>query len=83
MAKNIFYFLAFAAIAAILNAIMFPGYMEGPYAEGVGKALVCWGIGYIFTYSVKNRRSEWLFGSSVIILVFFLVIQPALIGGFN
>jgi hypothetical protein len=78
LAKNSLTFVAFAAIAAILNAIVFPGPLEGPYAEGVGKAVACWGVAYLVTWAAKKNRSAWLFGVSILILVFMLFVQPSL-----
>jgi NADH:ubiquinone oxidoreductase subunit 3 (subunit A) len=71
-------FVVFAIIAAILNAIVFPGPLESPYAEGVGKAVACWGIAYLITWAVKKNRSAWVFGVSMFILIFMLFVQPGL-----
>jgi hypothetical protein len=79
LVKNSLAFVAFAVIAAILNAIVFPGPLESPYAEGVGTAVGCWGIAYLVTWSAKKDRSTWLFGVSMIVLVFMVFVQPSLI----
>jgi len=76
--KNSLAFVVFAIIAAILNAIVFPGPLESPYAEGVGKAVACWGIAYLITWAAKKNRSAWLFGVSMFILIFMLFVQPGL-----
>ena len=76
--KNSLAFVVFAIIAAILNAIVFPGPLESPYAEGVGKAAACWGIAYLITWAAKKNRSAWLFGVSMFILIFMLFVQPGL-----
>jgi hypothetical protein len=78
LVKNSLAFLVFAIIAAILNAIVFPGPLESPYAEGVGKALAAWGTAYLITWSVRRNRSAWLFGVSIVVLVFVLFVQPSL-----
>ena len=78
LVKNSLAFVAFAVIAAILNAIVFPGPLESPYAEGVGKAVACWGLAYLVTWAAKKNRSTWLFGVSMLILVFMLFVQPGL-----
>lgn len=76
--KNALAFVVFAIIAAILNAIVFPGPLEQPYAEGVGKAVACWGLAYLITWATKRNRSTWLFGVSMLILIFMLFVQPGL-----
>ncbi|MBI1495551.1 hypothetical protein [Halocynthiibacter styelae] len=76
--KNSLAFVVFAIIAAILNAIVFPGPLESPYAEGVGKAVACWGIAFLITWAAKKNRSAWLFGVSMFILIFMIFIQPVL-----
>jgi hypothetical protein len=76
--KNVLAFVVFAIIAAILNAIVFPGPLESPYAEGVGKAAACWGLAYLITWATKKNRSAWLFGVSLLILIFVLFVQPSL-----
>jgi hypothetical protein len=76
--KNSLAFVAFASIAAVLNAIVFPGPLESPYAEGVGKAVACWGLAYLVTWATKKNRSAWLFGVSISIFVFVLFVQPGL-----
>ena len=78
LAKNSLAFVAFAVISAILNAIVFPGPLESPYAEGVGKAVACWGLAYLFTWAAKKNRSAWLFCVSMFILLFMLFVQPGL-----
>lgn len=76
--KNSLSFVVFAIIAAILNAVVFPGPLESPYAEGVGKAVGCWGIAYLITWAVRRKRSTWLFGVSISVLFFVLFVQPSL-----
>ncbi len=76
--KNTLAFVVFAVVAAILNAIVFPGPLESPYAEGVGKAAACWGIAYLITRPAKKNRSAWLFGISMLILIFAIFVQPIL-----
>lgn len=77
--KNALAFIVFAIIAAVLNAIVFPGPLESPYAEGVGKAVACWGVAYLVTWTTKENRSTRLFGVSMIILIFMLFVQPSLV----
>jgi hypothetical protein len=79
LVKNSLAFLVFAIIAAILNAIVFPGPLESPYAEGVGKAVAAWGIAYLITWLVRRNSSAWLFGVSIVVLIFVLFVQPGLI----
>lgn len=74
--KNSLTFVAFAVIAAILNAIVFSGPLESPYAEGVGKAVACWGLAYLITWAVRRNRSAWLFGVSVSVLILGLFVLP-------
>jgi len=76
--KNALAFVGFAITAAILNAVVFPGPLEVPYAEGVGKAVACWGLAYLITWPAKNNRSAWLFGVSMFILILMLFVQPSL-----
>lgn len=76
--KNGLAFVAFAIMAAILNAIVFPGPLEDPYAQGVGKAVACWGFAYLITWATRRNRSTWLFGVSMLILIFVLFVQPSL-----
>jgi hypothetical protein len=76
--KNSLAFVAFATIAAILNSVVFPEPLESPYAEGVGKAVACWGLAYLVTLATKRNRSAWLFGVSMLILIFMLFVQPSL-----
>ncbi len=76
--KNSLAFVVFAIIAAILNAIAFPGVLGDSYAEGVGKAVPCWGLAYLITWTTRRNRSTWLFGVSLLTLVFVLFVQPIL-----
>ena len=76
--QNVLAFVVFAFIAAILNAIVSPGYMEGPYAEGVGQAAGSWGLAYLITWAKKINRTSWLFGVSMGVLVLSIYIQPIL-----
>ena len=72
--KNFLAFLAFAVAAAILNAIFFPGPLEGSFAEGIGKALACWGIAYLITWFVRRRRIAWLFVVSTVVLILVIFV---------
>lgn len=72
--KNALAFVVFAIIAAIMNAIVFLGPLESPYAEGVGKSVACWGLAYLITWATKINRSAWLFGVSMLILIFELFV---------
>jgi len=76
--QNTLAFVVFAFIAANLNAIVYPGYMEGPYAEGVGQAAASWGLAYLITWAKKINRTSWLFGISMGVLVLLIYIQPSL-----
>lgn len=79
LVKSALVFVVFAVVAAILNAIFFPGPLGSPYAEGVGKAVACWCLAYLITWTAHKNRSTWLFGVSILILIFALFIQPGLI----